>query len=775
LLFCFALSTNSIWSQPIPCDIDNPEMTPTCAEACIICDIDGFTGRHQSNVVGSLPGDFCTFIVHNAQWIAFQAGSTSLKIKLTASNCDINYGLEMAIYKSLDCNNFEMISNCRGGGNPVSPGTSAEFTTTEPLVIGQYYYLAMDGNQGDNCDWSFEVIEGTTEIAPLTTTAPIQGVDETCPDILQLFSTAPEQGAVVFDWTLNGQPVGNNQNPEIELSFQNDGFYELCVTAKNACDVATPTCTTIEVNTITPTEIVAVFCAKDCYEADGNSYCETGTYEYAIPLADGCDSTIILYLTQLPQPNHYIDLNICEGDTFFVDNTAYFTSGQFTQTVLTDLDCDSIVHLDLNVIVCNINSQYISIPTICHGDANGEITFHIETGTPPFNFTWQHLTTGQTGSGNISLLNQEHTISNLNAGTVAIEISDNFGNFDVILAEVIEPEPILLTPGFSDYNGYNISCNRSEDGHINISPSGGILPYQYQWSTTENTQNISNLNSGLYYLSFTDDYGCEFIAEYQIEEPFPITAEVEFINPNCDGLETGMVVVDNIEGGAGGYLYSLDNSDFSDQTNFSGLGPDQYFIEIIDANGCTYQESETLVAPEIPVIIGDEIYEIELGDNVRFNVYLNNINIDSMQWFTIQELDCYDCIEPVAYPVDNDNYLLIVISLDGCSDTLNVFVGVEKNRAFYAPNAFSPNYDGLNDIFYLFGSKEVESIDLSIFDRWGGKLFESKGMNPIDGATGWDGTSRGKAAVEGVYVWMAKIHFIDNFTKVCSGDVTLLR
>ena len=76
------LSTN-LYGQPAVCEVANPDMTPTCLEACIICDIDGFTGRHQSDVVGSLPDDFCTLVVHNAQWIAFQAASVDLRIRMT--------------------------------------------------------------------------------------------------------------------------------------------------------------------------------------------------------------------------------------------------------------------------------------------------------------------------------------------------------------------------------------------------------------------------------------------------------------------------------------------------------------------------------------------------------------------------------------------------------------------------------------------------------------------------------------------------------------------
>ncbi|MEM6724971.1 MAG: hypothetical protein AAF598_13105, partial [Bacteroidota bacterium] len=253
LVFVLSLATFSIQAQPMVCPDENPDMTTTCIDACIICDIDGFTGRHESDVNGTLPEDFCTFFVHNAQWIAFQAASTDIRIRLKVDNCDIGAGLEMAIYRSLDCNTFDMISNCRGGFDPVMENTSAEFENTEPLVIGQYYYLAVDGNQGDNCDWTFEVLEGSTAVDALTVTAPIQGPANLCPNVSATYETSPEPGAVLFEWTLDGLPVGDNTSPFINLSFPETGNYALCVTAQNACDIATTTCQVISVSALQPT------------------------------------------------------------------------------------------------------------------------------------------------------------------------------------------------------------------------------------------------------------------------------------------------------------------------------------------------------------------------------------------------------------------------------------------------------------------------------------------------------------------------------------------
>ena len=64
LLFCAPFL---VFAQPIPCTEDPPEMTSFCEDACIICDIDGFTGRHESNMSGMAPFDFCTVVVQEVQ------------------------------------------------------------------------------------------------------------------------------------------------------------------------------------------------------------------------------------------------------------------------------------------------------------------------------------------------------------------------------------------------------------------------------------------------------------------------------------------------------------------------------------------------------------------------------------------------------------------------------------------------------------------------------------------------------------------------------------
>ena len=106
----------------------------------------------------------------------------------------------------------------------------------------------------------------------------------------------------------------------------------------------------------------------------------------------------------------------------------------------------------------------------------------------------------------------------------------------------------------------------------------------------------------------------------------------------------------------------------------------------------------------------------------------------------------------------------------GCTDTAYDQVFIYPGFMFWLPNAFSPNNDGLNDVFMpkLFG---VYNYDFMIFDRWGEKIFETEDL-----LTGWNGFYKDKLCEQGVYVY--KISFFDEVDKVNHqyiGGVTLVR
>ncbi|MEZ4948170.1 MAG: gliding motility-associated C-terminal domain-containing protein [Saprospiraceae bacterium] len=114
---------------------------------------------------------------------------------------------------------------------------------------------------------------------------------------------------------------------------------------------------------------------------------------------------------------------------------------------------------------------------------------------------------------------------------------------------------------------------------------------------------------------------------------------------------------------------------------------------------------------------------------------------------------------------------------NGCKAKDSISFNVDIVRKVFIPNAFSPNGDGINDVFMIFGDipnvAEIES--LQIFGRWGELIFEKKNFLPNDETFGWDGYFKNKKMESGVYVYVAKIKFLDGVSHLYSGNLSLVR
>jgi len=113
----------------------------------------------------------------------------------------------------------------------------------------------------------------------------------------------------------------------------------------------------------------------------------------------------------------------------------------------------------------------------------------------------------------------------------------------------------------------------------------------------------------------------------------------------------------------------------------------------------------------------------------------------------------------------------------GCEASDSLRITVADARSVFIPNVFSPNSDGQNDYFTVFGSAlSIEAVErLAVYDRWGELVFEQNNLLPNNPSVGWDGTFRGKTLVPGVYVYVAQIRFLDGQMVEYAGDITLIR
>ena len=770
LLIISILFSILTFAQPAPCGL-NPAMTSTCANACVICDIDGFTGRNELNVQGQAFQGFCTTMFHNMSYIAFIAGSTDLSVKVSVSNCAIGWGLEIGFFESLDCQTFTPITDCN---TDIEPNTSYVFTNDVPLVVGQHYYLIMDGSGGDRCDWTFEVLQGSTAVNELTTSGTISGEMETCADFPTTYSTTGDAGAAIFYWTINGAPHPATDQT-IDVVFPADGTYELCVIAANVCDQAPAECTIITVRTPETLDINETLCDGDSIVVAGEVLKDAGVYEFHITTFNGCDSAIFVTIDVLPQAAEFIDINLCNGEAFYIGQTPFTQTGVFLDTILTTMECDSIVTLDLFIIECEIIGYTDFVPPICHGDANGILIFSVENGTPPFTYDWSNITEpgiGGTGSTNLFTNNE---ITGVPVGVYEINIMDTFGNDVVIFQEVTEPPALVIAMEAVDINGFNLSCFGGADGTATAFPSGGVPPYFYLWENGNAQPIAQNLMGGNFSVNVTDGVGCMQTAIINLTEPTPIDMEVLFTDPNCDGFETGVISLESVSGGTAPYSYTLGNNPFSQETVYPNLSPGNYSYSIMDANSCEVDKVGNLEAPDIPIIeLGDDL-TVELGCDILIPSVTNGSNIIDIVWTENETLDCFNCLRPHAKPLNNTTYSVTVTSVDGCSATDQVSIVVDKVRDVYFPNAFSPNDDGINDLFFIGAGKSVSQItSLQIFSRWGELVFDGKNMSPNDPLPGWDGKFNGQKMDTGVFLWEAEIEFIDGELISFNGDLVLI-
>lgn len=220
---------------------------------------------------------------------------------------------------------------------------------------------------------------------------------------------------------------------------------------------------------------------------------------------------------------------------------------------------------------------------------------------------------------------------------------------------------------------------------------------------------------------------------------------------------------------SGASSYTWSNGASTSTISVSPSSTDSYTVTGT-MNGCTGYSISTVSVTSTPTLVLSHDTSIIYGNSVPLVAGGGT----TYSWTPSSALSCNDCSNPTASPTITTQYC--VISANGnCYDTSCVVISVEKpcysNAEYGAPNAFSPNGDGLNDEFCLSGWKDcVTDFFVAIYDRWGTKVFES-----TDAAFCWDGKYQGKDLDPAVFVFYikAEIQNVGSITK--KGNISLIR
>ena len=252
----------------------------------------------------------------------------------------------------------------------------------------------------------------------------------------------------------------------------------------------------------------------------------------------------------------------------------------------------------------------------------------------------------------------------------------------------------------------------------------------------------------------------------------------DYGDPECANTNSGFLNVS----GAGGtpfYQYSIDGVNFQPLGMFIGLASGQQTVYIQDTKGCVDSLEQILVNPPPIIVDAGSDQDITLGETAFLNgtVIAPNPLVTSYNWYLSDPpLSCLDCLDPDVIPFEDTFYYLEASDDIGCTFIDSVLVRVDKVRPVYIPNVFSPNFDGINDYFTLYGGAAGRYIKtLSIYDRWGGEVFRGEKLPLNAESAGWDGRVNGQRANAGVYAFFAEVEFIDGIVLLYEGSITLMR
>jgi gliding motility-associated-like protein len=281
--------------------------------------------------------------------------------------------------------------------------------------------------------------------------------------------------------------------------------------------------------------------------------------------------------------------------------------------------------------------------------------------------------------------------------------------------------------------------------------------------------------------SVTTQQGCsktisDTIRVYRTPDPYIVGDSIGCLNATLN-LQGMLTVPDT----SITWKWTLGNNNFlSTQNislNFQSSG--NYIVSLQATNllGCTDTTSKNLFVPPIPSITVADNPVIPVSTGITLPVTYGP-EVISYNWTPAKNLSCTDCPTPYANPKFTTTYTVQVADQYGCTNKSDVTVTVVCNGLnYFVPNTFSPNGDGVNDVFAPRGVGLARVNSMRIFNRWGEMVFERMNFlaNDRTPTGGWDGTYKGKPASADVYVYIIEFVCENAAIVPVKGNVALVR
>lgn len=393
-------------------------------------------------------------------------------------------------------------------------------------------------------------------------------------------------------------------------------------------------------------------------------------------------------------------------------------------------------------------SSFVS-PVSCFGGGDGAIKATVFGGVQPYRYAW---TTSDTIPD----------IFTVRAGTHTLTVTD--ANLCTKITAITMPQPQPLAFAFTVKKA---SCFDVPDGEVFVQVTGGNTPYRYAWSNAsfvlgDTTNYPKNLYRDYYTLEVTDAKGCQKTDRVLVEEPNPLVINLTETDATCFEKPDGTIDL-SINGGT--LPYSILWSTGARQQDLSNLHSGDYSVVVVDVLGCTRYGKITVEQPD-SLDFQFTIDQVSCKDQDDGRIIISpkgGTPQYSANWstgetgFSIADLKggTYRVTLTDAQQCAYEGEFVVPVSAEECVTLVRV------------PNTFTPNNDGINDVWVIRNYEVYPHMVVRVFNKWGKVVFSSTGYS-----SPWDGTAGGSAVQSGTYYYTINLN---NGDRAFSGTLTILR
>ncbi len=559
---------------------------------------------------------------------------------------------------------------------------------------------------------------------------------------------------------------------------------DFTLTAINGCD-SVVSVTVTEVETIFE-ELEFATCAGTFINYDGQALAPGTVTDFTFTSVNGCDSVVTVTVEETGILTGEVELEACAGSTAMYNGQALATGTVTDFNFLTPPGCDSIVTVTVNELenfaspltlqACTgstalYNGQALlpgsiteftlaavngcdSVVTVTVDEllaVTGSLQLEACTGTNAL-FNGQQLAAGS--STEFTFISTQGCDSVLTVTVVELMQQASSLSLSACVGEsVMYSGQALLAGTITDvvltaFNGCDSVVTVTVDelqavtGSVSLQGCAGELLF-YEGFEIDPGSSIE--------FFFVAANGCDSVVTVTAFDPIPIMETSEDIEI-CEGNSTII---------------------FGQEV----FAPGVYSQTFAGSNGCDSIHSVFLEYSADLLLGFQGDIEIDLGESVVLFPIVNSSAVLTFSWEEDLTLSCMDCQNPVASPFVSTTYFLTISNADNCTASADILVEVRQRRDVYIPNSFSPNNDGINDVFMIFSDQKSVSkvLSLQVFSRWGESLYEFYNFPINDPTFGWDGKHRGEILDPAVFAYFAEVEFVDGTRKVFKGDVTIVK